>query len=157
MIWVFASGLFLLALALPVPGDWLWLNRPGLRWRLSQAGLALTCIALVIGDFNARAAVFITVFVVLGIVIAELLFWLEGGRFTPERMRAGFRWFFLASGPGNPPVRGGFIGLGVVMLVLVAMLLVVRPVVRTAVGLDSEQARDEPFATVEFIGEGTTA
>lgn len=148
MIWVFALGLLCIALALPVPGDWLWLNRPGLRWRLSQVGLACCCIALVFGDFNARAAVFITVFVVLAIVIAELLFWLEGGRFTPDRIRAGFRWFFFASGPGNPPVRGGFIGLGVVTLVLIAVLLVVRPVVRTAVGLD---APEDPYAVHAFI------
>lgn len=156
MIWVFALGLLLIALALPVPGDWLWLNRPGLRWRLSKAGLALCCVALVFGEFNARAAVFITVFVVVSIVVAELLYWLEGGRFTPQRIRAGFRWFFFASGPGDPPVRGGFLGMGVVTLVLVAMLLVVRPVVRMAVGLD-DGAGDDPSTVQAIIRGGASA
>ena len=137
MIWVFAIGLFCIALALPVPGDWVFLNRPRLRWRLSQAGLACVSVALIFGDFNARAAAFIAVFCLIAIVISELLFWLEGGRFTPQRIRAGFRWFFLASGPGSPPIKGGFLGLGFITLVLLAMLLVVRPVVRTAVGLDT--------------------
>ncbi len=150
MIWVFAIGLFLLALALPVPGDWVFLNRPGLRLRFSQLGLVCLSVALIFGDFNAQAAAFIVVFALLAIVVGELLFWLEGGRFTPNRIRAGFRWFFLVSGPGSPPIRGGFLGLGVVTLVLLAMLLVVRPVVRTAVGLE-ESAEAEPFAQRELI------
>jgi hypothetical protein len=113
-------------------------------------------IALIFGEFNARAAAFMAVFALLTIVVAELLFWLEGGRFTPQRMRVGFRWFFLASGPGSPPIRGGFLGLGAVTLALLAMLLVVRPVVRMAVGLEGEP-EGEPVAYVEFIGKGASA
>jgi hypothetical protein len=142
MVFLFALGLLFLALALPVAGDAPVLNVPGVRKHLFKAGGALVSIPMIFGDYNAGAMAVLAIFIVSAVVVFELLFWLDDGRFTQNRIRANVLWFFAESGPGSPPIRRGFVGMGLLTLTLLAILLIVRPVVRTITGLD--QPADTP-------------
>ncbi|MBM7070103.1 hypothetical protein [Actibacterium sp. 188UL27-1] len=135
MIYVFAIGVGLLALALPVPGDVPLLARASIRRRLWQTGAALIALAVIAGEYNAAALVALIVMVVLFVTAIGLLFWLEDGRFTADRMRASLGWYFVNAGPAGAPM-GGHRLLALVTVLLLAVLLVVRPVVREILGLN---------------------
>lgn len=134
-IWIFALGLFLISLGLPVKSDWEILQDRRKRSLAMRAGISLVASVLVLADFNAQAVGMILLAFFLGLLFIELLFWMDDGRFTPDRRRASIWWFLSESGPGDPPVRNGFLVMAAIVAIFLAVVLVVRPVVRYSVGL----------------------
>lgn len=109
----------------------------GLHRLLVRTGWLCLAVVAVLGDFHAPAAALLFVIGVVAITVFAFLYWLDGGRFTEDRMRASVGWFFAVSGPGAPPIRHGFLGIVVLTVIVLTALLIVRPVARTAMGLET--------------------
>lgn len=100
--------------------------------------VGIFCLGLVIlfADYPAEGVAFLIVFLTAGFVAVGLMFWLDGGRFTHDRMRKSLKWYFTETGPfgRTHPLSHREIAFGV--LLALGALLVVRPIARDIAGLD---------------------
>ena len=136
MIFVLATGLLLIALALPVASDGPPLTDPGVRRWLWRFGVALSAFAIVVGDYEAGGVATLAVMIVLCVTAIGCLFWLDRGRFDSDYTRRSMGWYFRECGPGGWPMGGHRIMAVVTVAILLALLLL-RPVARMILGLDA--------------------
>lgn len=144
MIFVLALGLLLIALALPVPGDWPLLAAPGVRRWMWRFGTTITAFAIIVGEYEPGGAAALTVMIVVVVTAIGLLFWLDGGRFDRHYTRRSVGWYLREAGPGGWPMGGHRVMAWITAAILIALLLL-RPVARTLLGLDGGAAAAVPF------------
>ena len=139
MIFVLAAGLMAIALALPVPSDGPILSDPLMRRWMWRFGIALSAFAIVVGDYEAGGVATLAVMIALFVTAIGLLFWLDRGRFDRDYTRRSVGWYLRECGPGGWPM-GGHRVMALVTFAILFMLLLLRPVARTILGLDAPAA-----------------
>ena len=135
MILVLASGLLLVALALPVASDGPVLSSPLARRWFWRFGLTLSAFAIIVGEYEAGGVASLAIMIVFFVTAIGLLFWLDGGRFDRHYTRRSVAWYLRECGPGGWPM-GGHRMMAVLTVALLLALLVLRPLVRSLLGLN---------------------